>query len=159
METPNVPRKTNSPSAFTVPFLILTLIDDDTALIAKYPSFPFLQEDIDFTDRLEKELKSAEIETITLYDRPVNEGANNCGCNGKKDSSCFYSARGNYINFLQINCTIILPEYTLPTKRETNFYNKVNQEILESLGFEVKRINCDLLSKFGGVLHCISFTA
>jgi agmatine/peptidylarginine deiminase len=137
----------------------INFIDDNKVLLASYPSFPFLNEDIDFTYRLEEELKTAGIEIVTLYDRPVNEGANNCGCNGKKDSSCFYSARGNYINFLQLNRTIILPEYTLPTKRETNFYNKINQEILEGLGFEVKRINCDLLSKFGGVLHCISFTA
>ena len=119
----------------------------------------YLSEDIDFINRLEEELKNAGVEIITLYDRPVNEGAINCGCNGKKHSSCLFSARGNYVNFLQINRTIILPEYTLPTKRETNFYNKVNQEILEGLGFEVKRINCDLLSKFGAVLHCISFTA
>ena len=29
--------------------------------------------------------------------------------------------------------------------------HKINQEILEGLGFEVKRINFDLLRKFGGV--------
>ena len=137
----------------------MNFIDDDKILLARYPSFPFLSEDIDFINRLEEELINSGVEIITLYDRPVNEGAINCGCNGKKHSSCLFSARGNYVNFLQINRTIILPEYTLPTKRETNFYNKVNQEILEGQGFEVKRINCDLLSKFGGVLHCISFTA
>jgi agmatine/peptidylarginine deiminase len=91
-----------------------------------------------------------------MYDRPIYETAY-CGC--KKNSACFYSARGNYINFLRINNLIILPEYTLATKKETDYYNKVNQEILERLGFEIKRINCDLLSKLGGVLHCISFTA
>ena len=96
----------------------INFIDDNKVLLAKYPSFPFLQDDIDFIDRLTEELKSADIETITLYDRPVNEGANNCGCNGKKDSSCFYSARGNYINFLQINRTIILPEYTFYLLKE-----------------------------------------
>ncbi len=137
----------------------INFIDDNKVLIASYPSFPFLQDDIDFLNRIDEELVSVGVERITLYDRPVNEGAINCGCNGNKPSNCILSARGNYINFLQINRTIILPEYTLPTKRETNFYNKVNQEILERLGFEVKRINCDLLSKFGGVLHCISFTA
>lgn len=137
----------------------INFIDDGKVLISNYPSFPFLKDDIDFIKRLEEKLKLSGIEKITFYDRPVNEGATNCGCNGKSHNTCFFSARGIYINFLQLNRTIILPEYTLPTKRETNFYNKINQEILEGLGFEVKRINCDLLSKFGGVLHCISFTA
>jgi hypothetical protein len=137
----------------------MNFIDDKTVLIANYPSFQFLKDDIDFIKRLDENLKLVGTERITFYDRPVNEGANNCGCNGKSHSDCFFSARGSYINFLQINRTIILPEYTLPTKRESNFYNKINQEILEGLGFEVKRINCDLLSNFGGVLHCISFTA
>ena len=110
-------------------------------------------------NNLDQELKSAGIERVTLYDRPVYENVNKCCCKSSKHTSCIYSARGNYINFLRINWTIILPEYTLPTKRETNFYNKMNQEILEGLGFEVMRINCDILSQFGGVLHCISFTA
>jgi agmatine/peptidylarginine deiminase len=137
----------------------MNFIDDNTALLATYPSFPFLKDDIDFITRLEQDLKSKGIEIIKLYDRPVGEGANNCGCNNKSHSSCFFSARGVYINFLQLNRTIILPEFTLPTKRESDYYNKINQEILEGLGFEVKRINCDLLSMYGGVLHCMSFTA
>lgn len=137
----------------------MNFIDDNTALLATYPSFPFLKDDIDFISHLEEDLISKGIEVIKLYDRPVGEGANNCGCNDKSHSSCFFSARGVYINLLQLNRTIILPEFTLPTKRESDFYNKINQEILEGLGFEVKRINCDMLSKFGAVLHCISFTA
>lgn len=136
----------------------LNFIDRKKAVIASYPSFPFLKDDLDFISRLDKSLEIGGIERITLYDRPVFEAAY-CGCNKKNGKPCFYSARGNYINFLRINNLIILPEYNLSTKKETSYYNKVNQEILEDLGFEVKRINCDLLSKLGGVLHCISFTA
>ena len=134
----------------------INFIDNNRVLIANYPSFPFVKDDIDFLNELDSELAAVGVNRITFYDRPVSEIAvdNNTNPNSKP----IYSARGNYINFLQLNKTIILPEYTLPTKRETNYYNRINQEILENEGFDVLRINCDLLSKFGGVLHCISFT-
>ena len=135
----------------------LAFVDNKTAIIPNYPSFPYLKEDIGFINYLDEELKANDINRITMYDRPVDE-IGYCGCN-QKGKPCIYSARGNYINFLRLNNTIILPEYTLPTKKETQYYNKTNQEILENLGFEVLRINCDKLSKYGGVLHCISYTA
>ena len=135
----------------------LSFLDNKRAVIPNYPSFPFLKNDIDFINHLDEQLKADDIQRITLYDRPIDESGN-CGCS-RKGKPCFYSARGNYINFLRLNETIILPEYNLPTKKETQYYNKTNQEILEGLGFEVLRINCDRLAKFGGVLHCISFTA
>lgn len=136
----------------------LNFIDNKRAVIANYPSFPFLKDDIDFIDHLDEELRLVGIERIKLFDRPIDEVAI-CGCNSKKAKPCFYSARGNYMNFIRLNDIIILPEYNLPTKKETDYYNKTNQEILEGLGFEVLRINCDKLAKFGGVLHCISLTA
>lgn len=136
----------------------INFIDEKKALISTYPSFPFLKDDIDFINGLEDEVRASGIETIKFYDRPIYESAI-CGCNSKKGKPCFYSARGNYMNFLRLNNLIILPEYTLATKKETSYYNSINQQILESLGFEVRRINCDALAKFGGVLHCISFTA
>lgn len=136
----------------------INFIDEKRALISSYPPFPFLKDDIDFLNHLDEKLKAEGIERITFYDRPIDEGAH-CLCKRKSGKPCFYSARGNYINFLRINNLIILPEYNLSTKRESDFYNKKNQEVLESLGFEVRRINCDRLAKFGGVLHCISFLA
>ena len=42
--------------------------------------------------------------------------------------------------FLRLNKTVIIPEYILPTKKETQYYNITNQEIFEGLGFEVLRI-------------------
>ena len=136
----------------------LAFLDKDTAIIPSYPSFPFLKDDLDFLKLLDEELKVNDYKRVTLYERPIDEGAR-CGCSNHKGKPCFYSARGNYINFLRLNNTIILPEYNLPTKKEPEYYNKTNQNILENLGFEVLRINCDKLAKFGGVLHCISFTA
>lgn len=136
----------------------LSFLNNKTVLLSDYPSFPFLKDDIDFIKRLDNQLASKGIERITVYDRPIYEIAY-CGCNRKNGKPCFYSARGNYMNFLRINKLIILPEYKLCSKRETDYYNKINQETLENLGFEVKRINCDQLARLGGVLHCISFTA
>ena len=105
----------------------------------------------------ETELLQEKLEVVELYDRPIDEIVP-CECYQKTKKACFYSARGNYINFLRLNNTIILPEYTLPTLRETKYYNNINKEILTQLGFQVKTINCDLLSKEGGSLHCLSYT-
>ena len=56
-----------------------------------------------------------------------------------------------------LNDTIIMPEYKYKNSKDNKF-NKINYEILAKLGFNVIKINCDDLAKFGGVLHCISFT-
>lgn len=136
----------------------MSFLDNNRVLLSNYPSFPFLKDDIDFINELEEELKASGIKIIKFYDRPIYESAN-CGCTNKKSKPCFYSARGNYMNFIRLNNLIILPEYNLSTKTETNYYNRINQEILVDAGFEVKRLNCDGLAKFGGVLHCISHTS
>jgi agmatine/peptidylarginine deiminase len=61
------------------------------------------------------------------------------------------NCKGLYVNFLRLNDTFILPEYTGFT-----FYNNRNRQLLEGYG-KVVTINCDELAKFGGVLHCISW--
>ncbi len=104
-----------------------------------------------------QKLEEEKLEVIEMYDRPVDEIVP-CECYRKTKKACFYSARGNYINFLRLNNTIILPEYSLPTLKETKYYNEVNKEILIQQGFEVRTINCDMLSKEGGSLHCLSYT-
>jgi agmatine/peptidylarginine deiminase len=134
----------------------LNFISNNKVLLSNYPSLPFLKEDIQFIYRVRKKLKEEKLEVIELYDRPIDEVVP-CECYRKTKKACFYSARGNYINFLRLNNTIILPEYTLPTLRETKYYNNINKDSLTQLGFQVKTINCDLLSKEGGSLHCLSY--
>jgi agmatine/peptidylarginine deiminase len=134
----------------------LNFISNDKVLLANYPSLPFLKEDIQFIYQVRKKLEEENLEVIELYDRPIDEIVP-CECYRKTKKACFYSARGNYINFLRLNNTIILPEYTLPTLKETKYYNDSNKEILTNLGFQVKTINCDTLSKEGGSLHCLSY--
>ena len=68
-----------------------------------------------------------------------------------------FSSGGNFLNFLRVKNTIILPEYNLPTKKETQYYNITYQETFEGLGFEVLKINCDVLTKIGAVLHCVFY--
>ena len=60
--------------------------------------------------------------------------------------------RGNFLNFLRVNNTIILPEYNLPTKK-IKYYTITYQETFEGLGFEVLKINCGVLSKFDAMLN------
>lgn len=135
----------------------INFIAEDKVLLSNYPSLPFLKSDIDFLYTIQKKLEEEKLEVIDLYDRPIDEIVP-CECYRKKKKACLYSARGNYINFLRLNNTIILPEYNLSTAKETKYYNTRNAEILTSLGFEVKTINCDQLAKMGGSLHCLSYT-
>jgi agmatine/peptidylarginine deiminase len=135
----------------------LQFISDDKAMLANYPSFSFLKADIEFIYRIRKTIEQENIEIIDFYDRPVDEIVA-CECYIHSKRVCYYSARGNYLNFLRLNDTIILPTYTLPTSKESKYYNSLNQEILLSLGFKVRTINCDQLSKHGGSLHCISYS-
>lgn len=135
----------------------LNFVSNEKVLLSNYPSLPFLKQDIDFIYKVRQKLEDERLEVVEMFDRPVDEIVP-CECYRKTKKACFYSARGNYINFLRLNNTIILPEYTLPTLKETKYYNETNKEILTQLGFEVKTINCDTLSKEGGSLHCLSYT-
>jgi agmatine/peptidylarginine deiminase len=135
----------------------LQFISDDKVMLANYPSFPFLKADIDFIYEARKRIEKENIGIIDFYDRPVDEIVS-CECYIHSKKVCYYSARGNYLNFLRLNNTIILPDYALPTLKESKYYSALNKEILLNLGFEVRTINCDQLSKQGGSLHCISYT-
>jgi len=135
----------------------LNFISNEKVLLSNYPSLPFLKDDIDFVFEMRKKLQEEKLEVIEFYDRPIDEVVP-CECYRKTKKVCFYSARGNYINLLRVKNTVLLPEYTLPTLKETKYYNSINKEILINLGFDVKTINCDHLSKLGGSLHCLSYT-
>lgn len=126
------------------------------ACISNYPSLPFLKQDIEFLYKIRAALEEEKIEVFEIQDRPIDEAVI-CNCYRKTKKACFSTARGTYLNFLRLNNTVILPEYTLPTQKETKYYNSINKEILENQGFEVLSINCDQLAKKGGVLHCISY--
>ena len=86
-----------------------------TAFIAEHPSFTFLKADTDFIKIADESVVLNSVERITLYVRPIEEVAV-CGCTNKA-KPCFYIARGNFLNFLRVNNTIILPEYNLSTKK------------------------------------------
>jgi agmatine/peptidylarginine deiminase len=136
---------------------IINFLSENMVLLSNYPSLPFLKPDIDLLYDVRKKLEEEKLDVVDFYDRPVDEIVP-CECYRKTKKACIYSARGNYINFLRLNNTIILPEYTLPTPKESRYYNLRNAEILHELGFDVKTINCDQLSKMGGSLHCLSYT-
>ena len=136
---------------------LLAFTNNDQACIANYPSLPFLKQDIELLYKIRTLLEEEKIEVFEIHDRPIDEAVA-CNCYLKNKKACFSTARGNYVNFLRLNNTILLPEYTLPTLKETRYYNSINKEILENKGFEVISINCDQLSKKGGSLHCISYT-
>lgn len=64
-----------------------------------------------------------------------------------------FSAEGLFVNFLRLNDTILMPEYSHVDQNKT----EKNAKALRQFG-DVVTINCDELAKLGGVLRCISFT-
>ena len=74
-----------------------------------------------------------------------------------KQSHAFFFERKFSLFFLRINSKIIFPDYNLPSKKEIQYYKITYQETFEGLGFEVLKINCDVLTKIGAVLHCIFY--
>jgi agmatine deiminase len=72
-----------------------------------------------------------------------------------KADTKFPSAFGNYINFLRIGDTVFLPQYGIPqdSQAENNFKNNFPELTVVLVRTDIKR-----LSKFGGVLNCISWT-
>ncbi|MDP3469114.1 MAG: agmatine deiminase family protein [Daejeonella sp.] len=123
--------------------------------ISRYPHKTSTITDIEYTQHLIYSAVRADLDVIPIYDLPsIKKGY--CGC--EKAKPCFYSAEGTFINFLRLNDTIILPEYS-NCKSQGKDLNVVNENILIGCGFKVLRINCDLLATFGGSLHCISWQA
>lgn len=135
----------------------MSFINEQNIAVSSYPNMAFLKNDIAYLEYLSNCALGNGLTVTKINDRPVDE-AIACSCNSFRRKGCFYTAKGNYINNLRINNTVILPEYTLSTKRETEYYNQSNKEIYQSMGFDVKSINCDSLAQFGGSLHCLSFT-
>jgi agmatine/peptidylarginine deiminase len=136
----------------------LSFLDDNIICITEYPKMEIFKDDNEYSNALGSICRDLNFRTITLYDRPLNYSIK-CECELQKERNCCtYTANGNYINFLRLNNTIILPEYTLTTLKETVHYNNVNEEILSNLGYQVIKINCDTLAQHGGSLRCLSFT-
>jgi agmatine/peptidylarginine deiminase len=136
----------------------MSFLDEETICITEYPKMEIFKNDNDYSNILRGICHDLNFRTITINDRPLNYSIK-CECELQKERKCCtYTANGNYINFLRLNNTIILPEYTLTTLKETIYYNNINEEILSNLGFQVIKINCDTLAQHGGSLRCLSFT-
>jgi len=60
------------------------------------------------------------------------------------------SARGIYVNFLETDTTVFVPQYNLPTD------NDAIAVIAEHTEKNVIGIDCDKISKYGGSLHCLT---
>lgn len=132
----------------------LAFLDKNTLCISEYPNLKFLKEDVKYLNKLERliEAEDLELDLVKIFDRPVDEKA---VYSDYHNGDLVYSARGNYINFLQINNNIVLPQFNLPTSKESQYYNSLNRKILSNHGKNVLPINTSNLSKLGGGIRCI----
>ncbi|WPQ64580.1 agmatine deiminase family protein [Chitinophaga sancti] len=131
-------------------------IDDDIICISEYPKLDSLKDDYKYLESLKGICNDLNLRIQVIQERPLGYSIP-CECEAKK-KCCTYTANGCYVNFLRLNNAIILPEYTLTTLKETIYYNNVNEEALSRYGYQVIKINCDMLAQHGGSLRCLSIT-
>lgn len=114
---------------------MVRLIDESHILVNDYE-----QENATFRRKLNKSLDDAGLIQITL---PYGADYSNVDSN---------SASGTYINFLMIDNIILFPEFSLAEDPKAR---SVINDIYP--GHEIFGIDCQSLSKEGGVLHCIGW--
>lgn len=133
----------------------LAFLNPQNVCISSYPgNMPTFRYDNQYIQEITSILENEGINTVKLKERPIDERVKG----GIVANDHLHGVRGVYVNFLQLNDTVILPEYSLPYYKKEMDYNLVNKSILEAQGKKVITINCDVLGKMGGSLHCISFT-
>jgi agmatine/peptidylarginine deiminase len=129
----------------------ISFIDENTVCIASYPDDKFYNEDNIYIDKLLNIVKELGFNIVRTLEKPIDEKS-------RLGNDFLYSSRGCYVNNLIINDTLILPEFTFTDQNDSNYYNNANLSILSNYFNNVIPINCDLISKDGGVIRCLSFT-
>ncbi len=129
----------------------VSFITENMALVSAYPEH-WCEDDRRYVENISREPVSWGIEVIAIYDNPENNYYY-----GTAQLGGIPSARGIYVNFLRLNDTFIVPEYSFGFRGNPLDYNLSNRKFLEQFG-NVIPINCDQQADFGGVLHGISFT-
>ena len=137
-----VPEAANDPLAHVDAYM--SFINEKTAVVSKYPDNWF-DDDRQYVGNLKSLLIEQDIEVIDVCDNPEDKFY--CG---------IPSAKGVFVNFIQINNHFLLPEYKFDTAHSSQDYNLEAKKVLRTFG-KVLPINSDDLSKYGGVLHSISF--
>ena len=138
---------------------VLAFLNEKSICLSEYPEISFLKDDIKYLNGVHQKIKDHSLEVIKIFDRPIDEKVIGEGLTeNDKSNNCLSSAQGIFVNFLILNDTIILPEYSIPSYKKAMDYNNVNKQTLINQGFNVITINCDNVASLGGSLRCISFT-
>jgi len=114
----------------------LTFIMENRAVVSSYPEH-WDKDDRQYVEKIRRELKNCEIEVIMIYDSPEAKYYYGTAKNGG-----IPSARGIYVNFLQLNDTFIVPEFSFGLSGSPVDYNSKNRRVLGQSG-DVIPINCD----------------
>lgn len=133
----------------------LNFLNEDTICVAQYLDTNIFWQDRIYIRQLEYIAKKHSLNVVPIIDNPVAEKVIGGGKTFNDTSdTCLDSAQGIHTNFLILNDTIIFPEYSNDEKAHSD----INKHMLQRYRYNVESIDCDKLSKFGGVLHCVSFT-
>jgi agmatine/peptidylarginine deiminase len=132
-----VPTFSDDPFAHTDGYM--NFLNKDTLAFASYPK-DWRKKETNYLKELKTIIKRHVKNIVELKENPDEE------MNGS-----FYSAKGSYVNFLKLGKMILVPSFQ---NKEIENYN---YDLLKPFG-KVVPINCNELAKFGGLLHCISFT-
>lgn len=117
----------------------MSFLNKETLAVAGYPK-NWRRKERNYLQDLRTKAKRHVKNVIEIRENPAEE------MNGS-----IYSAKGGYVNSLQLGKYIFTPSF------QDQEIEKHNYSQMKSFG-RVVPINCNELAKFGGLLHCISFT-
>ena len=117
----------------------LSFLNKETLAVASYPK-NWRRKERNYLQELRTKVKRHVKTIVEIKENPAEEM-----------SGIIYSAKGGYVNSLQLGKYILTPSF------QDQEIEKHNYSQMKSFG-RVVPINCNELAKFGGLLHCISFT-
>jgi agmatine/peptidylarginine deiminase len=128
----------------------ISFINENTVCIASYPDDKFYNEDNNYINKLLKIVEEQGFNIVRTLEKPINGKS-------RQGKDFLFSATGCYVNNLILNDTLILPQFILIDEEESSYYNNANALIMSDQFSNVIQINCNLISKEGGVVRCLSF--
>ncbi|MCX6186012.1 MAG: agmatine deiminase family protein [Bacteroidetes bacterium] len=133
----------------------MQFVNKNTIAISEYPKNKAFEYDNLYADRLVEIAQEHSLNVIRIKECPTQEFSI-CAYNQMK-KKCTLSSKGLYMNFLILNDTVIIPEYSIIDESNDTVCLDYNKKVLSEYFNNVITINCDEFAVFGGLLNSICY--
>ncbi len=126
----------------------MSFISEHLSTIPRYPRFDFTESCRSYSEYLRSVMIDNHIPYEYIFERPVETYENDE----------FASAEGNYVNYLHLNDTVIIPKFRKRRTAQDLDFASVNRAMLSDHFNQILEIDCMQIAQLGGLLRCISWT-